>query len=103
MPSPFKIFVVEDDPWYSEWLSYNLTLNPDFEVVRFFSAKECLQNLHEQPQVITLDYSSMIFLYNPSSSIPVGRVNERNPLGHSGQRRLQLVVGSTEIATGNPE
>jgi hypothetical protein len=27
--------------------------------------------------------------------MPVGRVNERNPEGHSGQRRLQDVVGST--------
>lgn len=52
-----KIFIVEDDPWYSEWLSYHLALNPDFEVMRFSSAKECIKMLHEHPQVITLDYS----------------------------------------------
>lgn len=34
--------------------------------------------------------------------MPVGRVNSLNPLGHSGQRRLQLVVGSKEIEIGNP-
>ncbi|MEP7262929.1 MAG: sigma-54 dependent transcriptional regulator [Bacteroidota bacterium] len=55
--SAIKIFVVEDDPWYSEWLTYHLGLNPDFEVIRFTSAKACIKMLHEHPQVITLDYS----------------------------------------------
>ena len=32
--------------------------------------------------------------------MPVGRVKERKPLGHSGQRRLQDVVGSKEMETG---
>ncbi len=34
--------------------------------------------------------------------IPVGRVNDRKPLGHSGQRKLQEVVGSIEMLTGIP-
>jgi hypothetical protein len=34
--------------------------------------------------------------------MPVGRENERNPLGHSGQRRLQDVVGSMLNANGSP-
>jgi hypothetical protein len=34
--------------------------------------------------------------------MPVGRVKERNPLGHSGQRRLHDVVGSIEMLTGIP-
>jgi hypothetical protein len=34
--------------------------------------------------------------------MPVGRVNERNPLGHSGQRKLHEVVGSNDKAIGNP-
>lgn len=33
---------------------------------------------------------------------PVGRVNDLNPLGHSGQRRLQAVVGSMERVIGSP-
>jgi hypothetical protein len=32
----------------------------------------------------------------------VGRVKARSPLGHSGQRRLQEVVGSKEMETGIP-
>ena len=35
-----------------------------------------------------------------TSSIPMGRVNARSPLGHSGQRRLQEVVGSKEMEIG---
>jgi len=34
--------------------------------------------------------------------MPMGRVKERSPLGHSGQRKLQEVVGSKEIENGFP-
>lgn len=34
--------------------------------------------------------------------MPVSRVKDRNPLGHSGQRRLHEVVGSMEILKGKP-
>lgn len=54
---PFKIFVVEDDPWYGEILSYHLSLNPDYEVTLLASGKECLNMLHKKPQVVTLDYT----------------------------------------------
>ena len=35
--------------------------------------------------------------------MPVGLVNSRFPLGHSGQRKLQEVVGSMLILMGNPQ
>jgi hypothetical protein len=34
--------------------------------------------------------------------MPVGLVKARNPLGHSGQRKLQDVVGSNEMEIGKP-
>ena len=34
--------------------------------------------------------------------VPVGRVNDLKPLGHSGQRRLQAVVGSIDKVIGKP-
>lgn len=52
-----KIFIVEDDEWYSEFLLYHLTLNPDYEVTKFKTAKTFLNHLHENPDVVTLDYS----------------------------------------------
>ena len=35
--------------------------------------------------------------------MPVGRVKERKPLGHSGHRKLQEVVGSIETLKGIPK
>lgn len=54
---PVKIFVVEDDPAYSKFLKYVLSLNPDYEVDFYTTGKECIDNLHKNPSVITLDYS----------------------------------------------
>ncbi len=52
-----KIFVVEDDPSYVKFLEYVLGLNPDFEIVVFKDGKSCLDNLHQKPKIVTLDYS----------------------------------------------
>lgn len=46
--------------------------------------------------------SSIVFVKKSELSMPVGRVKARSPLGHSGHRRLQLVVGSNEIEYGKP-
>ncbi len=54
---PVKIFVVEDDPAYSKFLKYVLELNPDYEVSYYTTGKECVDNLHKNPSLITLDYS----------------------------------------------
>lgn len=52
-----RIFVVEDDEWYSEFLIYHLSLNPEYEVKKFKTAKEFLGALSEEPAIVTLDYS----------------------------------------------
>lgn len=54
---PVKIFIVEDDPAYTKFLQYVLSLNPDFEVSTFSTGKECLDNLYQKPSIITLDYT----------------------------------------------
>ena len=51
-----KIFVVEDNEWYNQLLIHNISLNPDYQVEGFLNAKECLDNLYKQPDIITLDY-----------------------------------------------
>jgi len=53
----FRIFIVEDDPWYGEILGYHLSLNPDHEIFRYTTGKECLVNLSKKPALITIDYS----------------------------------------------
>ncbi|MEP2771802.1 MAG: sigma-54 dependent transcriptional regulator [Fulvivirga sp.] len=54
---PVKIFVVEDDPAYTKFLQYVLSLNPDFEVSVFEDGKSCIDNLYKKPSIITLDYT----------------------------------------------
>ena len=52
----FKIFVVEDDEWYNRMLVHHLSMNPDYEIHSFITAKDCLEHLNLKPDVITLDY-----------------------------------------------
>lgn len=54
--NPVKIYVVEDNDWYNRLLVHTLSLNPDYEVKGFFNGKDFLENLHEPPDIVTLDY-----------------------------------------------
>ncbi|MFT6334139.1 MAG: DNA-binding NtrC family response regulator [Halioglobus sp.] len=54
--SQFKIFIVEDDPWYGELLKYHLSLNPEYDVTVFELGKDCLANLHLNPDVVCIDF-----------------------------------------------
>jgi len=54
---PYKIFIVEDDPWYGEILEYHLSLNPDYSITRFTNGKDCLASLYKKPDLITIDFS----------------------------------------------
>jgi DNA-binding NtrC family response regulator len=53
---PFTIFVVEDNESFNKLLVYNLSLNPDYQVKGFHTAKEFLKHLDEVPDIVTLDY-----------------------------------------------
>lgn len=53
-----KIYIVEDDKWYSKFLEHQLSLNPDHSVSIFNDSKSLLNALkNNQPDVITLDYN----------------------------------------------
>lgn len=53
----YKIYIIEDDPWYGELLKYQLSMNPDYEVTLFSKAKDGLDALYEKPDVVCIDYS----------------------------------------------
>jgi DNA-binding NtrC family response regulator len=53
----YSIFIVEDDPWYSEILAYHLGLNPDYKVTRFENGKDCIAKMHLKPDLVTIDFS----------------------------------------------
>jgi len=49
--------VVDDDVLYCSALAHYLSLNPDYQVKTFHSAKTLKASLHENPDIVTLDYS----------------------------------------------
>ena len=52
----FTIFVIEDDEWYNKLLVHTLSLNPDYVVKSFSSAKEYFAAQDMPHDVVTLDY-----------------------------------------------
>lgn len=51
-----KLFLVEDDPFFGAILSYHLRLNPDYDVHLFTTGQECLNQLHQNPDIVCLDF-----------------------------------------------
>lgn len=85
----FKVFIVEDDPWYGEVLKYHLSLNPDYEVHLFKTARECLDNLNKRPNVVCIDFG----LPDMKGDALLKRINQFN-------RTIPVIVisGQEEIA-----
>lgn len=55
--SSFSILIVEDDPWYGKILQHHLGLNPDYKVIRCTTGKECLEQIHQKPDLVTIDFA----------------------------------------------
>ncbi|MCC9168249.1 sigma-54-dependent transcriptional regulator [Pontibacter harenae] len=87
---PFKIFILDDDVWYSELLEYHLSLNPDYALKKFHSAKECLAQLHERPNVLTLDYS----LPDKNGAEVLKKIKEQSP-----DTQVVVISGQEDVAT----
>lgn len=86
----FKIFILDDDVWYSELLAYHLSLNPDYELKKFHSAKDCLASLHEKPNVVTLDYS----LPDKNGDEVLSKIKEQSP-----DTQVIVISGQEDVAT----
>lgn len=57
MENEYRIFVVEDDPWFSDVLEYMLKKEAGCQVEVFRTGQDCLDNLHRRPTLITLDHN----------------------------------------------
>lgn len=53
----FNIFVVDDNELFAKASQHHLSLNPDNEVGRYSTGKDCLNSLYQRPNLIFLDYS----------------------------------------------
>jgi DNA-binding NtrC family response regulator len=98
---PYKIFIVEDDPWYGEILEYHLSLNEDYEITRFITGKECLANLHKKPDLISIDFSLPDFtgdkLYQK-----IKEVDDRIPvIVISGQEEIYVAVNLLKMGVSD--
>ena len=87
---PFKIFVVEDNEWYGELLAHRLGQNPNHSVHRFTTAKACLEQLGEQPDFITLDYS----LPDAKGEQLLSQIRERLP-----GTEVLMISGQEDVST----
>ena len=87
---PFKIFVVEDNEWYGELLAHRLGQNPSHSVQRFTTAKACLEQLSEQPDFITLDYS----LPDAKGEQLLSQIRERLP-----GTEVLVISGQEDVST----
>ncbi len=87
-----RIFVVDDDKIYGAKLAHYLSLNPDYQVRKFYSAAELIPNLHENPDIITLDYS----MPDMNGEHLLAQVKELSPETHviiiSGQEDIKVAI-----------
>lgn len=90
MLKPFKIFVVEDDPFYGELLEYILNRDPELEVELMTSGKECLKNMYKNPDVVTLDYG----LSDMNGLEVMEKIKTANP-----SVEIIVVSGQQDVAT----
>jgi two-component system, NtrC family, response regulator AtoC len=86
----FKIFIVEDDTWYGSMLQHYLSLNPEYEVKRFESPNNFFAQLHDNPDVVTLDYS----LPDCDGAEVLKKIKETNP-----DTRVIIISGQEDVAT----
>ncbi len=97
----YNIFIVEDDPWYGEILSYHLSLNPDYRVTRFESGKECLSKLSGKPDLVTIDFS----LPDMTGEELFKKIREVNPtvpvIIISGQEEVSVAVNLLKMGVSD--
>lgn len=89
---PLKIFILEDDLWYGTMLEHYLSLNPDYQVSRFETEKAFFQQIHEQPDVVTLDYA--LAEGDADGSKVLKKIKERYP-----ETEVVIISGQDQITT----
>jgi DNA-binding NtrC family response regulator len=81
----FKIFIVEDDPFYGQMLLHHLGLNPDYEISLFTTGKELLGQIYKKPHLICMDFN----LPDIKGDQLLKEINQRN-------KHLPIVVISAQ-------
>ncbi|NOY95496.1 MAG: sigma-54-dependent Fis family transcriptional regulator [Chlorobi bacterium] len=89
----YKIFIVEDNTLYANVLKKQLSQNESYLVKVFETGRDCIANLKENPDVITLDYT----LPDMNGAEILERILKELPKVHviiiSGQNDINTAVG----------
>lgn len=89
---PCRIFIVEDDPLMKRLIRHVMELDPEHEVFIFDTGKDCLDNLHLNPHLISLDYK----LPDMDGLEVLRNIKKHNPAIHvivlSGQQEIEIAV-----------
>jgi len=92
MATPFKIFIVEDDKVFARMLEYHMSLNPDYQVEVFYNGKDFLNNLHKNPDMVSLDYT-LPFMSGMDIVNKIQKFNPRIPIIIvSGQQDINTAI-----------
>ncbi|HEX5153059.1 MAG TPA: sigma-54 dependent transcriptional regulator [Parafilimonas sp.] len=87
-----RIFVVDDDELYVARLAHFLSLNPEYQVSKFYSAKSLILALYEKPDIITLDY----YMPDINGDALLNQVKELSPETQviiiSGQEDIKIAI-----------
>ena len=52
-----KIFIVEDDQFLGNLIKRTLEKLDNTDVTHFLTTEECLKNLHQNPDIVSIDYN----------------------------------------------
>lgn len=95
-----KIFIVEDDPFYARLLVKAIE-SEDYEIIVYASGAELLSNLHQNPDIITLDFN----LPDSKGSDLLVKIKEFNPeipvVAVSGQEDVNVVVEAYKLGVNH--
>lgn len=99
MKELYRIFIIEDDPWFAEMMKHHLSLNPDYVVHIFGTAKDCLAHLHLKPDVIGVDFE-LPDMRGDDLLLRLREINKEVPvIVISGQENINVVVNFFRLGT----
>jgi len=87
-----RIFVVEDDQFLGNLIKKSLEKIENTEVTHFLTPQECMENIHQNPDIVSIDY----LLPGMNGLELMGKIKNYNDGIHcimvSGQDKLDVVV-----------
>ena len=85
-----KINIIEDDRVFNRMIEYTLTLNPDYEVSTYFNGSDFLNDLPNDPDIVTLDLG----LPDHSGHDILKRIKKFNP-----EIEVIVISGQDDVST----